>query len=145
MDIMVFFTLLFLVIYISWRFTVHKRHQKNMQIYLDVIGNQEHVLISPMTLPHYNTMYHFTATSFMERLMVHPGIRPTLHIQWSSFPIKHKILDKELKLPRTVNINWYQMRKVQSIIMESFEALLFTRNGNSNNYVLIPVQGTTWQ
>jgi hypothetical protein len=49
--------------------------------------------------------------------MVQPGIRPTLHIHWSSFTIKHKILDKELKLPITVNINWYQMSELQSLMM----------------------------
>ncbi len=116
-----------------------------MQIFIDIIGAQDNVTVSLMTLPHHSGMYKFRATTFVDRISVQGCLFPQLHLTWPSFIIQHKFLSKQVKLPTRCKINPYQARKIARILNTSFELLLFTRDGNSQIYRLVPIEGSTWQ
>lgn len=145
LDFLIFLAVFTIAVYLILRFTTGKLRQNKMQIFVDVIGVQDNVMVKVMTLPHHSSLYTFQAGMFVQRVFVSGRIIKQLHIVWPDLLIQHKLLSKKERLPSSVNINYYQSRRLRKILSSSFELLLFIRDGNSPNFKLAPLQGTTWQ
>lgn len=144
LDFLVFTALTAILAYIAARFALYKKRQNTMQVYLDLVSADQHVIIKLAVLPHSTQFYKFSADKFIERIHVTKGLKPKLHIIWPGLTISHRILKAHRKLLTTYHINWYQAHKLQSILKGQFQALLFMRDGNEQIYRLAPITGTTW-
>jgi hypothetical protein len=145
LDFLIFLAVSIIALYLIFRFTTGKLRQNKMQIFVDIVGVQEHIMIKLMTLPHHSSLYTFQARIFVQRVFVTGCIMKQLHIVWPDLLIQHKLLSKKERLPLAVNITYYQARKLDRILSSPFELLLFIRDGNSPNFKLAPLEGTTWQ
>jgi len=127
------------------RFTSNQRRQNTMQIFIDIVGNHDHVLIALINLPHSSSMYTFRAITFIESVSVVGFLRPQLKLSWGFFVIKHKLLARKQRLPLSLNINIIQAIRLHRSLMSRFEVLMFTKFGTSPIFPLMPLDGSTWQ
>jgi hypothetical protein len=145
LDFCMLVTLIAIAIYLVIKFTTNHMKRNSMQLFVDIVGAHDNVLIALMTLPHNSTMYKFKATTFVESVSVTGFLRPRLTMIWPTFVIRHKLLSKKQRLPQSCNITPLQAIRLQRILKSSFELLLFVRDGTSPNYRLVPLEGSTWK
>ena len=138
-------TLIIIGIYIIFHFTENHKRQNTVQIFIDVVGPHDHVLLSLMTLPHSSSMYQFKATRFIDRVCVTGCIRPQLRLFWGTFVIQHKLLAQKQRLPLSFNINHIKAMRLHRILRSRFEILMFTKEGTSPQFRLMELEGSTWQ
>jgi hypothetical protein len=70
LDFPIFLAVSTIAVYLILRFTTGKLKQNKMQIFVDVIGVQDNVMVKVMTLPHHSSLYTFQAGMFVQRVFV---------------------------------------------------------------------------
>jgi hypothetical protein len=144
-DILIFMTLVTIGIYLVSKLTVNRLKRNTTQLFAHIIGPHDDVLIKLMTLPHRSYLYHFKADTFVQSISITGILLPEVHIVWPSFEIQHKVLARTAHIPMRCNINYYQATKLRRILLSNFEFLLFTKDSDSPNFRLIPLEGSLWK
>jgi hypothetical protein len=143
-DILIFITLVTIGIYLVSKLTVNRLKRNTTQLFAHIIGPQDDVLFKLMTLPHRSYLYRFKADTFVQSISITGILLPEVHIVWPSFKIQHKVLARTAYIPMTCSINYYQATKLRRILLSNFEFLLFTKDSDSPNFRLIPLEGSLW-
>ena len=140
------FLLLIIVVCCIFQLIIQRHQTRNsLELFVDIIGPEDNVLVSLLSLPHYAEMYNFKATYFVDRIAVTGTIFYRLHIIWPSFNIQHKVLSRSIRLPTVFKINPMQARRIKRILSTGFEILFFLKEAHSENFRLLPIQGSSWQ
>jgi hypothetical protein len=66
LDFRIFMILAVLGLYLVYRFTVNISQKNTTQVFVDLIGSKDNVLVQVLTLPHQSNMYTYKATHFVE-------------------------------------------------------------------------------
>jgi hypothetical protein len=144
-DILIFITLITIGIYLASKLTVNRLKRNTTQLFAHIIGPHDDVLIKLMTLPHRSYLYHFKADTFVQSISISGILLPEVHIVWPSLKIQHQVLARIAHIPMRCNINYYQATKLRRILLSNFEFLLFTKDSDSPNFRLIPLEGSLWK
>jgi hypothetical protein len=144
-DILIFMTLVTMGIYLVSKLTVHRLKRNTTQLFAHIIGPHGDVLIKLLTLPHRSQLYRFKADNFVQSISITGILLPEVHIVWPSFKIQHKVITRTARIPMTCSINYYQAIKLRRILLSNFEFLLFTKDSDSQNFRLIPLEGSLWK
>jgi hypothetical protein len=146
-DILIFMTLVTIGIYLVSKLTVNRLKRNTIQLFAHIIGPHDDVLIKLMTLPHRSYLHRFKADTFAQSITITGILLPEVHISlvWPSFKIQHNVLTRTARIPMTCSINYYQATKLQRILLSNFEFLLFTKDSDSPNFRLIPLEGSLWK
>lgn len=138
--------LLIIIVCCIIRLVIKRNQTRNsLELFVDIIGPEDNVLISLISLPHYAELYNFKATSFVNRIAVTGTIFHRLHLIWPSFSIQHRLISRSIRLPTVFKINPMQARRIKQILSTGFEILFFLKEAHSENFRLLPIQGSSWQ
>jgi hypothetical protein len=145
LDLCIFMILAVMGLYLVYRFTVNISQKNTTQVFVDLIGSKDNVLVQVLTLPHQSNMYTYKATHFVEQVAVKGLLFPQLRIFWPSFLISHRLLSRTTRLPLSCFINPYKAYRIRRILATHYELLLFVREGAGKSLKLMPLEGSTWQ
>jgi hypothetical protein len=116
LDLFIFLTLIAMCLYFFWyRIRRHQRRHK-MELVLEISYRTDTVKISLMKLFHHADLYSFTAAEFLTHLSIRGSFRhPRLHINWSTFRIKHRLLSLNLEIPPITQLSYWTAFKTRRI------------------------------
>jgi hypothetical protein len=144
-DILICMALVTIGMYLVSKLTAHRLKRNTTQLFAHIIGPHDDVLIKLLTLPHRSYLYSFKADNFVQSISITGILLPEVHIVWPSFRIQHKVIARSARIPMTCGINYYQAIKLRRILLSNFEFLLFTKDNDSQNFRLIPLEGSLWK
>jgi len=129
-------------LYIIRRVYLAKHRSNSFTIFLELGNISQHIVVPLMNIRHNPMHYVFRATTFNPSLLVHGML--TLEIIWMDFKIQHLITDTEFLLPRTVTLNPYLIHQLRQIFVGDYYMLLWTKQNDSSNFVLLPLENSQW-